>query len=326
MRSTLLMACLLLNALLTGCASKPYQYGYDTNQHAINQQLSPVMESQFLYGKPHRFLDAADWYWPGSLLSKLFLWNKEIDSHEISTETVDYLKAYLEANQLGNVQVLVNSYSVGNQWHRLRKNKTVHPFWRYTFGALSVAYYTAFPGRFFGGDAYNPYTNTIYLYSDDISVALHEAGHAKDTARRKNKGLHAFLYQLPFAALYYEAVATSDALGYLEDQQLTEDEKEAYRTLHPAYATYLFGNIWRGQPAAMLGTIPGHIAGNIAAARLSAPLTESQAPSTQLKTEPVTTSKTESSDNSMLSKPSVDSLPDTRDDTSGDNTSTTDSN
>ncbi|HVF15777.1 MAG TPA: hypothetical protein VNA21_02670 [Steroidobacteraceae bacterium] len=34
-------------------------------------------------------MNAADWYWPESLLGKLPLWNKNIDSHQISPDTVE---------------------------------------------------------------------------------------------------------------------------------------------------------------------------------------------------------------------------------------------
>ncbi len=142
-----------------------------------------------------------------------------------------------------------------------RQNKTVGAGWRYTIGAISVLFYTILPGRFFGGDAYNPYTNTIYLYSDIPAVALHEAGHSKDFGRRENKGTHAALYLLPFAPLYYEANATSDALTYLENQSRWKDQQRAYEILYPAYGTYVAG-IW--------GVIPGHIIGRMKASDVEA--------------------------------------------------------
>ncbi len=254
--------------LLGACASDPYRYG--TGRAELDQAGFVNMKQQVYVGRPNRFLDAADWIWPGSLLGKLLLWDKDIDSHQISGETIDYLQAYLYANELNNVQVLVNNYSPGNQWRRLFKNSTVGAGWRYTLGVLSVSLYTILPGRFFGGDSYNPYTNTIYLYSDNISVALHEGGHAKDFSRRRLKGTHAAIYTLPFAALYYEAKATSDALGYLRCIGDTDKRKEAYKLLYPAYSTYISGNIntYTPDPLWNLAVIPAHIVGRIAAAKV----------------------------------------------------------
>lgn len=265
-----LFAVFLLAAvgLLAGCTSAPYQYG--TGRMDLDLPLSPPMEQQFYIGQPHGFLDHADWFWPESLLRKLMLWDASIDSHQISDETIAALQQYIVENDLRNVQVLVNCYKPGNQWKRLFKNRTVGGGWRFTLGMLSVASYTIMPGPFFGGDAYNPYTNTIYLYSDNVNVALHEAGHAKDFGRREMKGLNAFIYSLPLAALYYEGKASSDALSYLYDKRDNAQRAEAYKDLYPAYGTYVAGSLARNasEPLAaqLVLVIPAHIAGRVAAA------------------------------------------------------------
>lgn len=267
----------LVMSLLAACASHDYQYG--TRRSQLDYPKSPPMEEQVIIGEPHVFWDKSDWIWPGSWLAKLFLWNRNIDNHTVSDETIETISAYLDQNELAHVQVLVNHYDPGNQWRRLVQNKTVSPFWRYTIGVITVTAYTVLPGRFFGGDAYNPYTNTIYLYSDDASIALHEAGHAKDSGRRKLKGTYAALYALPLVPLYHEAVASNDALSYLLDKEMTAEQKEAYRTLHPAYGTYVggsFGSVWPG--ASLLGAIPGHITGNIAAAMVKSSADAGQSP------------------------------------------------
>ncbi|HVF15778.1 MAG TPA: hypothetical protein VNA21_02675, partial [Steroidobacteraceae bacterium] len=104
---------------------------------------------------------------------------------------------------------------------------------RFTIGFASVVGYTILPGRFFGGDAYNPFTNNVYLCSNESAIALHEAGHSKDFGRRKFKGTHAALYQLPLASLYHKAKATGDAIGYLRSRDL-DAEKDAYDLLYRA--------------------------------------------------------------------------------------------
>lgn len=264
------LLCLLIISQLLACASSPYSYG--TGRMEIDEARSPPMAQQYYQGEPHEFLDHADWIWPGSLFGKLILWDASVDSHQISDETIAELKQYIEENDLRNVQVLINTYKPGNQWQRLFKNRTVHPAWRYTLGILSVVGYCALPGRFFGGDAYNAYTNTIYLYSDNPGIALHEAGHAKDFGRREMKGTHAFIYSLPLAALYYEAKASDDALDYLLDKSDSEGLKDAYKILYPAYGTYLSGSLLRNSSepfaAQLVLAIPAHIAGRIAAARV----------------------------------------------------------
>lgn len=258
------LVCLLLGA----CASVPYEFG--TGRLAEDGPLYPPMQQQVYVGEPHAFLDKSGWIWPESLLRKLLLLDTSIDNHRVSPETIAALEHYLAANELDHVQVLVNCYKPGNQWSRLFKNRTVGGGWRYTLGILSVVGYTILPGRFFGGDAYNPYTHTIYLYSDNISVALHEAGHAKDFARRELKGTHAAIYSLPLAPLYYEARASNDALSYLKASGETEQQAAAYKTLYPAYGTYVAGNLVRNSSrpvaAQVALTLPAHVVGRIAAA------------------------------------------------------------
>lgn len=276
LRLGLLLSLLLLQA----CATAPYRWG--TGREDIDLHRYPQMSQQVYQGAPHSILDASDWYWPNSLLGKLLLWDRDIDSHEISDCTLAHLEQFLRANGMNQVQVLANRYAPGNQWIRLFKNKTVGAGWRYTLGLLSVATYTILPGRFFGGDAYNPYTNTIYLYSDDPAIALHEAGHAKDFAERKYKGTHAFIYALPLAALYYEARASNQALSYSLALANAEQLKDEYELLYPAYATYVGGSFIRQPWLGAAGVIPGHIAGRIASARSPDELTPQAGPAIAL--------------------------------------------
>jgi hypothetical protein len=193
-------------------------------------------------------------------------------SHDISVETEDSIRAYLERNELRAVKVRLNEYAPGGEWSRLVNNDGVGAGWRYTLGVVSWLLYTILPGRILGGDAYNPYTNSIYIYSDIPVVALHEGGHAKDFAGRRWKGSRAALYTLPIAPLFMEARASNDALGYSldTDPKLLES---GYKMLYPAYGTYIGSEMLGGVPvvgtlAGAIGAIPGHIVGRIKASRV----------------------------------------------------------
>lgn len=261
-------SALLVNA---SCASTPYRFASDI-EGPHDLKLSPG-EPQTERGKPHRLLDGLGHYL-FSLPSKLILWNWKVDNHNISEETEAILMAYLEANDLHNVKVRLNQYAPGAEWRRLVQNNGMAPGWRYSLGAISLVYYTAFPGRLFGGDNYNPYTNTINLYSDLPAIALHEAGHARDfTSRCRNyRGFYALIYILPFGPLHHEAVASGEAIGYLRETENPEVEKSAYKLLYPAYATYIGGEAAQWAPSPyyypiMIATVvPAHIAGRIKAA------------------------------------------------------------
>jgi hypothetical protein len=236
---------ILILAVIGGCANVPYEYGAGLEGSDV-LKLAPD-ESQIERGKPHGLLD-----WVGhnivSLPSKIILLNWSVDNHNISTETEEILKQYLADNDLRNVKVHLNDYAPGDEWRRLARNKSVGGIWRFTLGAISVAYYTILPDRFFagltGGDSYNPYTNTIHLYSDHPAIALHEAGHAKDFAGADDKGLYAAMGLLPIVPLIQESRATSDALGYLADKNMIKEEEKAYKILYPAFGTYIPAGIF----------------------------------------------------------------------------------
>ena len=261
-----------------GCATAPYHYGKD--QEYIHGYRLPAGEPQMSFGDPHGFLDASGWIWPGSLLGKLLLWNYKMDSHVVSTQTVAAMRQYLADNDLQDVKVRINDYCVGDELRRTFRNKAVAPGWRYTFGLLTWLNYTIMPQRFFGGDNYNPYSNTINIYSDLKPVVLHESGHSKDFAGRTYKGTYAFFYGIvPFANLYPEAKASTDALSYLRAEANTAVWKEGYTLLYPAYATYMGGDLgnllaFPWSYAAEAGAvIPAHIVGRIKAAHVPDKLT-----------------------------------------------------
>ena len=143
--------------------------------------------------------------------------------------------------------------------------------WRWTLGLMTVSTYTVLPERLlagiFGGDHYNPYTNTISLYSDSRAITIHEAGHSKDFAKKRNrhwKGVYAAIRLIPLVPLWQEAVATADAISWERAHGSSGEERAAYRALYPAYATYIGGEIGRWYGGGWMpyaAAVPGHIAG-----------------------------------------------------------------
>jgi hypothetical protein len=141
-------------------------------------------------------------------------------------------------------------------------------------------FYTILPGRVFGGDNYNPFTNTISLYSDLPAVALHEGGHAKDFAEKTYRGTYAAIGILPLVSLWFEGRATSDALGYLEANKNMCGKKDAYKILYPAYGTYVGGEALQiasiftpvNELLSLVLVIPGHIIGRYQAAQIECPV------------------------------------------------------
>ncbi len=267
----------LVLLLLSSCAAVPYQYTHNIEEpDTVN--LRPG-EPQIERGRPVAFVDGIGHY-VFSLPSKLILWNWSVDNHDISPETEEALSNYLAANDLPNVKVRLNQYAPGGEWRRLVKNRSVSGFWRYTVGAITTTFYTILPGRLFGGDNYNPFTNTINIYSDHTAIVVHEGGHAKDFAQREYKGVYAAARMIPLFPLYQEAIATGDTIGYDRAEEQPAEEKKAYKVLYPAYGTYILGEglgiaswftpisypVQLGIQLAV--AIPGHIVGRIKAANV----------------------------------------------------------
>lgn len=272
-----LLAGLILLLVASGCAAVPYRYSGPLENREIWRD-TPQVET----GRPNGFLDTV-----GNVVSvpaKLLLLSSRVDNHRISAETAAAIEAYLQQNDLRNVKVRLNQYAPGGEWIRLFRNRTMNIGWRATLGVLTTAMYTVFPGRVFGGDNFNPFTNTISLYSDHPAIALHEAGHAKDFSERRYKGIYAATRLLPLVPLYQEAKATGDAVGYLRDRQSAQEEKNAYKILYPAYCTYVGGEFLNLVPVGgdlyyliqYGAVIPGHIAGRLKAAMVDEPLPPAQ--------------------------------------------------
>lgn len=221
---------------------------------------------QIQRGERRRVIDAVGWV--VGIPSKILLWNRRVENHNIGPETEAAIVEYLQINDLDTVRVRLNQYRPGEDWRRLVRNKSVGAGWRYTFGAVSLLGETIIPGRLFGGDHFNPYTNTIHIYSDVPAIAMHEGGHAKDFARRKWKGTYAALYTLPIVPLYHESIASRDVVAYLEAIGTTQQQASASRILYPAYGTYLGSAVGTfvpnyASPIYYAGVVGGHVAGRL---------------------------------------------------------------
>ena len=256
--------------LLSGCVSPGYDYG----SRAVTENDLPPRddEEQIERGRPVPIIDGIGWV--VGIPSKVMLLSTRVDNHFVSHATEQSLQEYLDANELDRVKVRLNQYAPLDEWRRLRGNKSVSPGWRYTLGTLATLGYTVLPGRILGGDNYNPFTNTINIYSDHPAIALHEAGHAKDFSQRTYKGTWAAAYLLPGVALRHEEIATSDALSYLASEGRTDEQQAAYKILYPAYGSHVAGQISNlvPSPNSLIVTaacvVPGHLIGRWKASQI----------------------------------------------------------
>jgi len=254
--------------LMAGCATAtPY----------IGQGPHP----QIVRGAPNPLIDGL-----GNLLgvpSKIVLWSWKIDNHAVSAETERALVEYLDSPSApahwGDTRFRLNQYAPLDDVHRLIINHHMSWPFRLLLGLpVTLIYDVVLPGRLVGGDHYNPFTNTVHLYSDDAAVTLHEAGHADDFAKQSYPGLYAAIRLLPIVDLYQEYVATDTAITYLIAKQDRETELHAYRILYPAYGTYVGAYI--PPYGSFAGALVGHVLGRSKAhsrARMYAALDQTHA-------------------------------------------------
>jgi hypothetical protein len=255
-----------------GCVLSPK--AIDTRKQFIAPELLEANTPSVERGAKRPVLDAVGWV--VGIPSKLILWNRRVDNHNISPETEVAVAEYFKANELGHVKVRLNQYRPWDDMKRLTKNRTMAWPWRYTVGLVSVLGEGILPGRIFGGDHFNPYTQTVHLYSDLPVIGFHEGAHAKDFSRRGYPGTYAAAYMLPIVPLYHESVASRDVMDYVSKLGDTRLEQQAYHVLYPAYGTYVGGAIGSvipgiSFPAYYGSVLVGHAAGRYASSRISSP-------------------------------------------------------
>lgn len=237
--SVLNNACLLcvLIAMGSGCANWRAGQG-----KAYRDQVTGITVK---HGRDAPVIDAIGWV--AGTPNKLALWDRRADNHDIAPETVGGVLRYMNANSLNDVQVNVNRYDPLDEWGRLIANQRVGPGWKYTVGLYAHLKYTLLPGRVVGGDWYNPYTDSLHLYSDIVPLGIARVAYAKDVRTRDYAGTYAASQEIPIVGMMHEALATEDALYYLRNYETQEQIEEAERILAPDY-----GASWGGQVASFL--------------------------------------------------------------------------
>ena len=215
--------------------------GVDTTTARAQQCDEDCATCQIERGRPHRALDTA-----GSVLGvfdKLALWDRRARNHAVSADTEAAVAQYAAVNGLSTTKVRINQYAPGDEWRRLAANKEVGAGWRYTFGAITTLGYTILPGRLLGRDSYNPYTDTVNIYSDLPPLAMEQAAHAKNIRNRERPGTYATLTSLPLVNLFPEKIAKDDVLDYVTRTGDPHQRREAYDVLTPQYGAEVGGQL-----------------------------------------------------------------------------------
>ncbi|PHS00484.1 MAG: hypothetical protein COA78_23830 [Blastopirellula sp.] len=228
----------------------------------------PTAETQgpanFVQGQPNLLIDSVGWVI--GIPRKVLLWDRRVDNHQVTVHTQNRLHKYAAINELDDVKFRINQYDPIGEFHRLRQNKNVSAGWRYTLGSLHLIRYTVLPGRIWGGDEYNPYSNTVSVYSDIPEIGMVEAAYAKDVKSRELPGTYAAVQGLPGVSLWHATLATNDVLYYHSEYETAAEQEAAKSILAPYYGMKVGGAIGSFIPGPNIdpllvagGTVTGHI-------------------------------------------------------------------
>ena len=224
-------------------------------------ESQPSTFAQFEHGKPRKVVDAVGWVF--GIPKKVILWDRRAVNHRVSLETELNLAQYLEANGLSSTKVRINQYDPVGEWRRLRANKEVGAGWRYTVGAFDTLTYTLLPGRLFGSDGYNPYTDSVHIYSDIPCLAQEQASYAKLVHGRAHPGTYAALTSLPIVQLWPEKQSKNDVLDYTLANGTAAEQQEATRVLYAEYGAEVGGQasilLGSNLPLTLAGAGIGHV-------------------------------------------------------------------
>lgn len=256
------LAIAFIPLLLAGCVS--YHGSPYSGTNPQNQQFE-------------RGIDFPPLDYFGDLISKihqLLFWNRHYGNHRVSAHTEQRIAEFLNYNELKDVKVRINQWAPHKEIARLITNKNIA--WPYKILFFPSTLVVSTLGRPFSGlifsDYYDPGSNTIHLFSDDVSIALHEAGHAFDFSIQKYKGSYALIRIFPGINLVQESNATEEAILYLENKGYYSELMDAPKTLYPAYSTYIASYI-SSSPVALVGAVGmGHWFGHLRSSDIEADL------------------------------------------------------
>ncbi|MEO0531849.1 MAG: hypothetical protein AAF266_14935, partial [Planctomycetota bacterium] len=219
--------------------------------------------------------------WVIGVPSKLMLLDPRADNHDVSAATVSEATDFLAEKEVDGVMVRVNQYDPLGEWRRLATNDRIGLPWRATLGTLYTLGYSVLPGRLIGGDWYNPFTDTVHVYSDVPALAMEQAAQAYDSHQKSHPGLYSAVGLLPLVGLVHEARSKEVVFEHLDETGTVEEQAEARRVLQPQLGREVGGQaaVLLPQADALLslgGAAVGHVVGRYQASQIEADATETE--------------------------------------------------
>lgn len=230
---------ILLFSLLFASTASSWAVDLIAKQPAGERAAGEGFMIDIEHGEPVPVIDGIGWLF--GVPKKLLLWDSRADNHAISAETVEETADFLAENEVDGVKVRVNQYDPFGEWKRLIDNERVGLGWRATIGSVYTLGYSVLPGRLFGNDWYNPYTDSVHVYSDIPSLAMEQAAHAKDVHDRTHPGFYSAMQLVPFVGIVHEARSKQSVFDHVDEFGTLEERAEARRILLPQLGSEIGG-------------------------------------------------------------------------------------
>jgi len=271
----------------SGCIQKTYRYGIANQELLANLPQTPNL---ITIGGNHPRIDSIERtvQYPAKVFRKWFPSSKPVEDPDVlRLQAVQSATDYLDDNGLKGVNIDVREYNPREQWNRLKNNRSISPFWKYTGGTLYHVGYCVLPGRAFGMDSYNGFTNTLSINSTSPSNSLLQAGYVKKLYDQRYPGTYIAANWLPILPLLRDTSVASDVLTYARLKQEWPLEKDLLPNVYArlggdtvsqatslvpglAYMPFYFRPVLSG-----VGRAAGGVTGNAIAKRREKQLPES---------------------------------------------------
>ncbi len=139
-----------------------------------------------------------------TLTDKIFFWNSNYASENVSDDAINKVVQFLGDNQLEDVAVQENDCSPGWYASRVFSNPKTSILSKLVFGPPAVLANMLGLDKIFEADNYDVMSNSVYLSSNDVDIGLLSAARAKDYNLNSNPILYSMTPSLwnmvlPFA-------------------------------------------------------------------------------------------------------------------------------
>lgn len=152
---------------------------------------------------------------------------------------LDTAQEYLALHGLNEMYIDIRAHDPAEQWRRLRANREISGFWKYTGGTLQHLQYCLVPGRVLRRDSYNVFTNTLSINSIRPERTLYAAATAKYLCERDYPGAFATGCYFPVVPLFRDYHVGNDVLSYARYRQDWELEQRLYPHVYGNFGSEL---------------------------------------------------------------------------------------